>query len=86
MSALGRSERSPPRGSLSEICSRAFCHKFKENIDRQRKNQSAAYEIDPVLDRHEVDDGPVLRRERLDVSSAVPVRFSERVLGALGRE
>jgi hypothetical protein len=28
----------------------------------------------------------VLRRERLDVSSAVPVRFSKRVLRALGRE
>jgi len=50
------------------------------------KNQSAAYEIDPALDRHEVDDGPVPRRERLDVSSAVLVRFSERVLRALGRE
>jgi hypothetical protein len=37
-----------------------------------------AYEIDPAPDRHEVDDGPVLRRERLDVSSAVLVRFSER--------
>src|SRR5262249_8631097 len=32
------------------------------------------------------DNGPVLRRERLDVSSAVLVRFSERVLGALRRE
>src|SRR5215475_14610387 len=50
------------------------------------KIQSAAYEIDPALDRHEVEDGPVLRRERLDVSSAILVRFSERVLLALGRE
>src|SRR3974390_2369844 len=50
------------------------------------KNQSAVYEIDPALDRHEVDDRPVLRRERLDVSSAVPVRFSKRVLRDLGRE
>ena len=45
-----------------------------------------AYEIDPALDRHEVDNGAVLRRERFNVSSAVPVRFSERVLCALGRE
>jgi Glyoxalase/Bleomycin resistance protein/Dioxygenase superfamily len=51
-----------------------------------RPMQSVAYEIDPALDRHEVDDGPVLHRERLDVSSAVLVRFSERVLCALGRE
>jgi hypothetical protein len=40
-----------------------------------------AYEIDSSLDRHEVDDGPVL-----DLSAAVLVRFSERVLCALGRE
>ena len=44
------------------------------------------YEIDPALEGHEVDDGPVLRRERRDVSSAVLVRFSERVLCALGRK
>src|SRR5215468_4963701 len=50
------------------------------------KNQSAAYEIDPALNWHEVDDGPLLRRERLDVPSAVLVRFSERVLRALSRE
>src|SRR5262249_23664405 len=41
---------------------------------------SIAYQIDPPLDRHEVDDGPVLRRERVDVFSAVLVRFSKRVL------
>ena len=50
---------------------------------RCTKNQSTAYEIDPVLDRHEVYDGPVPRCERLDVFSAVPVRFSERVFCAL---
>src|SRR5262245_28189896 len=52
----------------------------------ENDNQSAAYEIDSILDRHEIDDGAVSRRERLDVFSAVPVRFSERVLRALGRE
>src|SRR5215469_12316516 len=35
-----------------------------------------AHEIDPPFDWHEVDDGLVLRRERLNVSSAVLVRFS----------
>src|SRR5262249_21774089 len=46
----------------------------------------SAYEIDPALDRHEIDEGPVLCRERLDVSSAVPFRFSERVLRPLRRQ
>src|SRR5262249_13109615 len=55
-------------------------------LSNVRPSGQSAYEIDPVLDRHEVDDGLVLRRERLDVSSAVLVRFSERVLCALGRE
>jgi hypothetical protein len=44
------------------------------------------HEINPPLDWHEVDGGSVLRRERLDVFSAVIVRFSERILFALGRE
>jgi len=44
------------------------------------------HEIDPRFERHKVDDGPVLRRERLDISSASVVRFAERVLIALGRE
>jgi len=50
------------------------------------KQQSAAYEIDTALDRHEIDDGAVLRSEGLDVPFAVPVRFSERVFRGLGRE
>src|SRR6516164_5070339 len=45
-----------------------------------------AYEIDTLLDRHKVEDNPVLRRERVDIFSAVLVRFSEGVLCALGRE
>jgi hypothetical protein len=52
-------------------------------VSNARHSGRIAYEIDPALDRHEVDDGPVLRRERLDVSSAVLVRFSERVLAKL---
>jgi len=44
------------------------------------------HEIEALLDRHEVEDGPVMRRERFDIFSAVIVRFSERVLIALGRE
>src|SRR6516165_3543702 len=31
------------------------------------------HEIDPPLNRHKVHDGPVLRRERLDIFSAVVV-------------
>src|SRR5262245_1436027 len=68
----------PPRG--------VFVTSSQREHPSTTKNQSAVYEIDPSLDRHEVDDGPVLRRERLDVSSAVRVHFSERVLCALGRE
>ena len=45
-----------------------------------------AYEIDPLLDRHEIDDGVVLRGERLDVSFAVLIRLPEGVLCSLGRE
>ena len=55
-------------------------------LSNARYSGRIAYKIDPPLDWHEVNDGPVLRRERLDVFSAVPVRFSERVLRALGRE
>src|SRR5262249_31012207 len=39
-------------------------------LSNARPSGQSAHEIDPVLDRHEVDDGLVLRRERLDVSSA----------------
>ena len=46
-------------------------------------HRSKACEIDPPLHRHEVDDGLVLRRERLDVSSAVLVRFYERYYAPL---
>src|SRR6516164_2365921 len=55
-------------------------------LTNARHSARIAQEIDPALDRHEVDNGAVLRRERLDFSSAVLVRFSERVLCALGRE
>jgi len=55
-------------------------------LSNVRYSGRITHEIDPALDRHEVDDGAVLCRERLDVSSAVLVRFSERVLCALGRE
>ena len=44
------------------------------------------HEIDTLLDRHKVDHGPVLRRERLDISSASIILFSECGLIALGRE
>src|SRR5262245_10285852 len=70
----------PPRDGLSEIYSRVFVTSSQRENPSTTKNQSAAYEIDPALDRHEVDDGPLLRRERLDVSFAVLVHFSERVL------
>ena len=45
-----------------------------------------AYEIDPPLDRHKADGALVLRRERLNVSSAVIVRFAEGVFRALARK
>jgi hypothetical protein len=55
-------------------------------LSNVRPSGQIAHEIDPALGRHEVDDGLVLRPERFDVSSALLVRFSERVLCALGRE
>src|SRR6516165_9658426 len=55
-------------------------------LSNVRPSGQIAHEIDPALDRHEVDDGLVLRSERFYVSSAVLVRFAERVLCALGRE
>ena len=61
-------------------------HFTKLILNDGRHSGRIAYEIDRALDRHEVDNGAVLRRERFNVSSAVPVRFSERVLRALGRE
>src|SRR5215475_7295943 len=61
-------------------------HFTKLILNNGRHSGRIAYEIDPALDRHEVDNGAVLRRERFNVSSAVPVRFSERVLCVLGRE
>jgi len=61
-------------------------HFTKLILNDGRHSGRIAYEIDPALDRHEVDNGAVLRRERSNVSSAVPVRFSERVLCVLGRE
>jgi len=45
-----------------------------------------AYEIYPPLDRHKVDDCPVLRRERFDFLSSFVVGFTEGVLCILGRE
>ena len=74
------------RRSLRNLLSHFFATSSQREHPSTTKNQSAAYEIDPALDRHEVDNEAVLRRERFNVSSAVPVRFSERVLCALGRE
>jgi hypothetical protein len=55
-------------------------------VRSHRHSGRIAYEIHPTLDRHEADNGAVLRRKRFNVFSAVPVRFSECVLCALGRE
>jgi hypothetical protein len=55
-------------------------------LSNARHSGRMAHEINPPLDRHEADGGLVLRRERLDVFSAVIVRYSERILFALGRE
>ena len=51
-----------------------------------RHSGRIAYEIDPPLHRHKVDDGPVLRRERFDFLSTFVVGFTEGVLCILGRE
>ena len=45
-----------------------------------------AHEIDPRFERHKANDDPVLRHERLDVSFAIIVGFSEGVFCLLGRE
>ena len=74
------------RRSLRNLLSHFFATSSQREHPSTTKNQSAAYEIDPALDWHEVDNGAVLCCERLDISSAVLVRFSERVLCALGRK
>jgi hypothetical protein len=71
--------------SLENFHTLGFLHRLRLAVRPQcSSRRRIAYEIDPALHRHEVDDGSVLRRERLDVSSAALIRFSERVLCARG--
>ena len=51
-----------------------------------RHSGRIVYKINPRFARHKVDNGPVMRRERLDAFSTVVVRFSERVLCVFFRE
>jgi hypothetical protein len=80
-------------GSVMTRCAISDQRASQQNLAFQSRRGASsvqsgwiAHEIDPLLDRHEVDDRPMLRCEQLDASSAVLVRFSKRVWCALGGE